>query len=117
LTAIIGTTAGFLCVLIVQLGAGNVISVYWPKKVEPSQMRSRMTSQAAGFASMAVNLPLMAIIGLVVMATWLWHLTWLPLVAGLAGFAASLKLFSSLLDWAERYAHEHLEEIAGKLTA
>ncbi len=117
LTAVIGTTAGFLCVLIVQIGAGNVISVYWPKKVEPAQMSSRMTSQAAGLASLIVNLPLVALIGLVVLATWMWHLTWLPLVAGLVGFAASLKLFSVLLNWAERYALEHLEDIAGKLTS
>jgi len=94
-----------------------VISVYWPKKVEPAQMSSRMTSQAAGLASLIVNLPLMALIGLVVLATWMWHLTWLPLVAGLVGFAASIKLFSVLLNWAERYALEHLEDIAGKLTS
>jgi hypothetical protein len=107
--------AGFLCVLIIQIGAGNVISVYWPRRIDLTQMSSRMTSNAAGFASLAVNLPLIAIIGGVVLATWLLHLTWLPLAAGVTGLALSIFLYSRLLNWAVRYANEHLEEIATQL--
>ena len=108
-------TAGFLCVLIIHLGAGNLFSVYWPKRIEFAQVNSRMSSGAAGFASLLVLLPLAATVGIVVLATWYWKLTWLPLVAGLVGLAISLKIYSWLSNWAARYAQDHLEEIAGTL--
>lgn len=111
----LAVTAGFFCILIIQIGAGSVISVYWPKRIEPAQMSSRLVSQAAGLASLLVTLPVAAIAGIVVFATWLWHLNWLPLAAGLAGLALSLKIYSWLLDWAVRHAYDHLEEIAGTL--
>ena len=108
-------TAGFLSILTILLGAGNVISVYWPKRIEPTQMTSRLVSQAAGLAAMLITLALAAPAGLIVLAAWYWNLDWLPLVAGLAGLAASLKIYSWLLTWATRHAHDHLEELAGTL--
>ncbi len=108
-------TAGFLCLLIIHLGAGNLFSVYWPKRIELTQMSSRMVSGAAGLASVLVLLPVSAIIGTVILATLYWKLSWLPLAAGLAGLALSLKVYSWLSNWAARYAQDHLEEIAGTL--
>src|SRR5262249_28728768 len=63
-------TTGFLTLLIIYLGAGNVISVYWPKRIDLTQMKSRMTSSAAGFASLLVMLPTAAIVGIIVLAAW-----------------------------------------------
>jgi hypothetical protein len=111
----VAITAGFFALLIIQLGAGNVISVYWPKRVEVAQMKSRMMSTAAGFASMLVMLPAVAITGLVILGALVFRLSWLPLTAGLVGLAASLKIYSWLSNWAVRHAEAHLEEIAGTL--
>ncbi len=111
----VAITAGFFSLMIIHLGAGNVISVYWPKRVEIAQMKSRMTSSAAGFASLLVMLPTAAIIGLVVLGTLFFKLSWLPLAAGLAGLVLSLMLYSWLSAWAVRHAEAHLEEIAGTL--
>jgi hypothetical protein len=108
-------TSGFLCLLIIHLGAGNLFSVYWPKRIELTQLNSRMSSGAAGFASLLVLFPLAATVGIVIFATWFWKLTWLPLVAGLAGLALSLKIYSVLSSRAASYAQDHLEEIAGTL--
>jgi hypothetical protein len=108
-------TAGFFSLLIIHLGAGNLFSVYWPKRIEFTQMNSRMASSAAGFASLLVLLPVVAVTGSVVFATWFWNLSWLPLAAGVAGLALSLKIYSSLSDRAATYAQDHLEEIAGTL--
>jgi hypothetical protein len=108
-------TAGFFAMLIIHLGAGNLFSVYWPKRIEFLQMSSRMTSSAAGFASLLVLLPTAAAIGAVTLATWFWKLSWLPLPAGLAGLALSFVIYSRLTDWAVRHAEGHLEEIAGAL--
>jgi hypothetical protein len=108
-------TAGYLGILIILLGAGNVISVYWPKRIEPAQMTSRIVSQAAGLAALLITVALAAPAALVVLAARYFDLSWLPLVAGLVGLAASLKIYSWLLTWATRHAYDHLEELAGTL--
>ncbi|HEY6270816.1 MAG TPA: hypothetical protein VIX19_02355, partial [Terriglobales bacterium] len=115
LTMFFSITAAFLGILIILLGAGNVISVYWPKRIEPTQMTSRIVSQAAALAALLITMALAVPSGLVVLAAWYWHLDWLPLVAGLVGLAASLKVYSWLLTWATRHADNHLEELAGTL--
>jgi hypothetical protein len=45
------------------------------------------------------------------------QLPWLPLVASAAILAASLKIYSYVLDRAARYIWEHIEEITGNLGA
>jgi hypothetical protein len=114
-TMFLAITSGFLGILIILLGAGNVVSVYWPKRIEPTQMSSRIVSQAAGLAALLITMALAAPAALVVFAAWYWKLSWLPLVAGLAGLAASLQVYSWLLNWATRHAHDHLEELASTL--
>lgn len=110
-------TVAFLAILIIQLCAGNIVSVHWPKRIELTRMNSRMASNAAGLASLVVMLPLSALIGAVILASWYWQLPWLPLLCGIIVFAASLKLYSHVLDWAARYTWEHIEEITGNLGA
>lgn len=115
LTMFLAVTSGFLGVLIILLGAGNVISVYWPKRIDPSQMTSRIVSQAAGLAALVITMALAIPAGAVVLIAWYWNLDWLPLVAGVVALAASLKIYSLLLTWATRHANDHLEELATTL--
>lgn len=110
-------TVAFFAVLILQLAAGNLISVYWPKRIELTQMSSKMSSNAAGFASLLVILPIMAVFGLIGLAAWNWQLSWLPLVLGIALLAGGYKLYSVLLDRAVAYTYDHIEEISGNLGA
>jgi hypothetical protein len=110
-------TVGFFAVLVIQLAAGNVVSVHWPKRIDLTQMASRMASTAAGFASLLVVLPLGALWGAVGLAAWYWQLPWLPLALGLAILAGALKLYSYFLDRAATYTYAHIEEIAGNLGA
>jgi len=108
-------TVGFFSVLVIQLAAGNVASVHWPKRIDLTQMASRMASTAAGFASLLVVLPLIALWGMIGFAAWYWRLPWLSLVMGCAILAAALKLYSYFLDRAAAYTYAHIEEIAGNL--
>ncbi|HET9364806.1 MAG TPA: hypothetical protein VFP71_07385 [Candidatus Angelobacter sp.] len=110
-------TVAFFAILIIQLSAGNVVSVHWPKRIELTRMNSKMASNAAGLASLVVMLPLTALIGTVILVSWHWQLPWLPLLCSVIAFAASLKLYSYVLDWAARYTWEHIEEITGNLGA
>jgi uncharacterized membrane protein len=76
-----------------------------------------MSSNAAGFASLLVILPIMAVFGLIGLAAWNWQLSWLPLVLGIALLAGGYKLYSVLLDRAVAYTYDHIEEISGNLGA
>ena len=110
-------TMAFFAILIIHLCAGNIVSVHWPKRIELTRMNSRMASNVAGLALLVLMVPLSALIGAVIFASWYWQLPWLPLVSGVIVFAASLKLYSYVLDWAARYTWEHIEEITGNLGA
>jgi len=115
--AIITVTVGFFTVLVMQLIAGNLISVYWPKRIELTQMNSKMSSTAAGLASLVVMLTISMIVGIVVFLSWYLQLPWLPLPCGIALLAVFLKLHSVVLDSAARYAWQHVEEISSNLGA
>lgn len=117
LVPVLTVTVGFFAVLVIQLCAGNIVSVHWPKRIELTRMNSRMASNAAGLASLVVMMPLSAIIAIVILVSHYWQLPWLPLLCGAVILAASLKLYSYVLDWAARYTWEHLEEITGNLGA
>jgi hypothetical protein len=117
LPLVLTVTVVFLTVLVVQLSAGNLISVYWPRRIELTQMSSKLSSNAAGLVSMLVFLPLGAVIGGVTLAARYWQLPWLPLLCAVVALAASLKLHSFLLDRAVRHTWEHIEEITGNLGA
>ncbi len=110
-------TVAFFAILVIQFGAGNLISVYWPKRIELTQMNSKMASNAAGVASLLVMLAISTIAGMIAFAAWSWQLPWLPLLSSLAILAASLKFHSYLLDRAAQYTWAHVEEIAGNLGA
>jgi hypothetical protein len=110
-------TVGFFAMLVIQLSAGNMFSLYWPKRVDLTQMNSRMASNTAGLASLMVILPMAALWGLIGFFSWNWHLPWLPLVLGLVILAGSFQLYSYFLDRAAAYTYAHIEEIAGNLGA
>jgi hypothetical protein len=116
-TPAITVTVAFAAALVIQLGTGNVIPVNWPRRVELTQMNSKMSSQAAGLVALLVMIPLSMIVGLITFASWYWKVTWLPLLCGLVILAISLKLYSFVLDRVARYAWEHIEEITGNLSA
>ena len=113
--ATVTVTIAFFTVLVIQLGVGNLISIYWPKRIELTRMNSKMLSNAAGLASLLVVLPVVAIAAIVSFAGWYWQLPWLPLLCAIIIFAGSLKLYSYLLDRSALYAWEHIEEITGNL--
>jgi ABC-2 type transport system permease protein len=110
-------TLAFFIALLVHLGAGNLISVYWPKRIELTQMNSKIISGAAGLASLLVLASLGVIVGVVFLAAWYWQLSWLPLVCALVLLAAALRLYSYLLDRSAGYLWQHIEEITGNLGA
>ncbi|MBZ5522994.1 MAG: hypothetical protein LAP21_12215 [Acidobacteriia bacterium] len=111
-----GITVSFVTVLIIQMGAGNLFSAWWPKKVDLSQMASRTVSNAAGYASLLIIGPVGALIGVITLAAYFLGWSWLPLVAGLLLLAVVIKLYFFILDRAAGYIHDHIEEIEQTLS-
>lgn len=112
----ISISIGFFAVLIIQLAAGNLFSAYWPKRVDLTQMNSRMASNAAGYASFLVIIPVGIIGMMVVGATSFWDLPWLPVVISAGMLALALKLYSVFLNRATAYMYNHLEEMESALS-
>jgi hypothetical protein len=110
-------TVVFGAIMLLQFGVGNLVSVYWPKRIELARMSSKMNSNASGLASLAVVIGVAAVCGMVAFITWQWDLPWLPLPAALVALAGSYKFYSYLLDVSVRYAFQHIEQITGNLGA
>ena len=117
LLSLLTVTVAFFAVLVIQFAAGNLFSVYWPKRIELTQMSSKMASNAAGVATLLIMLALSAVGGIIAYVTWALQLPWLPLVAAVAILVASIRLYFYLLDRAAVYTWEHIEEITSNLGA
>lgn len=109
-------TVSFLTVLLVQVGAGNLFSAYWPKPIDLTRMSSRTVSAAAGYAALLVIAPVGILGGLVAMTAIYLSLPWLPLVAATVIFCGVLRLYFVALDRAAFYIDHHLEEIEQALS-
>ena len=111
-----GITISFITVLIIQLGAGNLFSAWWPKKVDLSQMTSRTVSSAAGYASLLVILPVGALVAIVTLASYFLEWPWLPPLIGVILLAVVIKLYFLVLNRTASYIYGHIEEIEQTLT-
>jgi len=104
-------TVSFLTVILVQVGAGNLFSVYWPKNIDLTRMSSRTVSAAAGYAALLIIAPVGILGGLIAMTAIYLSLPWLPLVAATVIFCVVFRLYFVALDRAALYIDHHLEEI------
>jgi ABC-2 type transport system permease protein len=116
LLSAITVTVSFFTVLVVQLGAGNLFSVYWPKNIDLTRMNSRMVSNAAGYASFLVIGSVGLVGGLVALASVVWNLPWLPLAASVVILCVVIRLYFYSLDRAAEYVQNHIEEIEQTLS-
>jgi fatty acid desaturase len=109
-------TVSFLTVLLVQVGAGNLFSVYWPKPIDLTRMSSRTVSAAAGYAALLVIAPVGILGGIIAMAAIYLSLPWLPLAAASVIFCFVLRLYFVTLGRTARYIDHHLEEMEQALS-
>jgi hypothetical protein len=112
---LVTVTAGFVALLLVQFSVGNVVSVYWPKRVDLTRMTSRMASNAAGYASLLVTLPTAIVVAGIIFAASFWKLDWLPLAAAVASLVAAIRSYFYFLRKTATYLYEHLEEVEAAL--
>jgi ABC-2 type transport system permease protein len=111
------TTIAFVAFLLMILGAGNMISVYWPKRIDPTQPRSQVISKAAGYASLLTFLPIALFVGMGLVAVQVWELKWFPLALSVATLLLGLKLYSYWSQRAVNYLRDRLEEMSSELSS
>jgi hypothetical protein len=109
------TTIAFSAFLLMILGAGNMVSVYWPKRIDPTQPRSQVISKAAAYASLLTFVPIALFGGIGVVVVEVWKLEWFPLALSAATLLLALQLYSYWSRRAVNYLQDHLEEVASEL--
>lgn len=109
------TTVAFAAFLIIILGAGNMVSVYWPKRIDPNQPRSRVISKAAGYSTLLILAFMTLFVGIAVLGVRKWELEWFPFGLSVAALLLALKLYSTWSNRAVNYLQDHLEEMSSEL--
>jgi hypothetical protein len=109
------TTIAFVAFLLMALGAGNMVSVYWPKRIDATVTRSQVISKAAGYASLLSFIPIALYGAISVVVSRFWNLEWFPLALSVATLLLALKLYSYWSRRAVNYLRDHLEDMASEL--
>jgi len=110
------TLADALFVLLLNLAAGNLVSLYFPRKLNFGQMRRSQASGMAVAASMGIQLFLAALVaGIYFLSRWAGHLAWCGAAfLGLAGVA--WMAYRHVLDLASGIALKRREVMMAELS-
>jgi ABC-2 type transport system permease protein len=110
------TLAGALFVLLANLAAGNLVSLYFPRKLNFGQMRRQQASGMAIAATLGIQLLLGAVIsGMYFLARWTGHLSWCG-AALLALAGAAWVAYRRVLGMAGSIAWKRREALMAELS-
>jgi ABC-2 type transport system permease protein len=113
---VVVTLAGILFALLVNLAAGNLLSLYFPKKFDFGTFGRQRASATTVFSSMGIQLIVITLGGLAVFLGYFLHRRWLAdtilLVLALIAFIA----YRMVLDRVPRIALDKRETLTAELT-
>lgn len=112
----VATLAGILFAVPLNLAAGNLLSLYSPKKVEYSIFGRQRASQATMFASFAVQIAVFGIGALVIFVGRLYHTLWLASLIFLLLACLALAIYSLVLNRIDRIALRRQEALFAELS-
>ena len=103
-------TLAMLCfLLLVNLSAGNLLSLYRPRRIEFGSMRRQQASGLTVLIGLGIQLACFIVIGLVFLATYFFGGTWLALLVFLVLTAAAAQVYRTVLDRCTRIALDRRE--------
>ncbi len=114
-TTIVMTAAGVLYASLTVVGAGNLVSVWYPMGIVYGELEARKVSSVAVLVSLLCQMAVAGSLWLVFHVAGRWDLDWLPLVAFLVLILAALKFYLFSLSTASKYAWNHSEQIVVEL--
>ena len=110
------TLAGALLVLLTDLAVGNLVSLYFPRRLIYGQMRRQQASGMAAVASMGTQVLLAALVaGSYLLSRWAGHLAWCG-VAFLVLAGAAWVAYRRVLDLASGIALKRREVLMTELS-
>ena len=86
--AVVGLTlAGAVWIFLVNLTAGNLVSLYFPRKMKPGQMRRQQASGMAMLVTLGVQVAVVGVVaGLYLLSRWVGNMAWCGIgLVGLSG--------------------------------
>ncbi len=109
------TLAGALWVILANLAAGNMVSLYFPRKLQFGQMRRQKASGMAAALTLAIQMPVMGLaVGAYLLSRWAGHLAWCGVAyLGLAG--AAWVAYRRVLDLTSDLAWKRRETLITEL--
>jgi len=103
-------TLAMLCfLLLVNLSAGNLLSLYRPRRIEFGSMRRQQASGLTVLIGLGIQLASLLLITLIFLATYFFGGTWLALLVFLVLAAATAQLYRTVLDRCTRIALDRRE--------
>jgi ABC-2 type transport system permease protein len=110
------TLAGALFILLTNLAAGNLVSLYFPRKLNFGQMKRQQASGLAVAASMGTQVLLAGLVaGTYFLSRWAGNLAWCG-VALLVLAGAAWMAYRRVLDLASGIAWKRREVLVTELT-
>jgi len=109
-------TLAMLCfLLLVNLSAGNLLSLYRPRRIEFGSMRRQQASGLTVLIGLGIQLASFILITLVFLVTYFFGGTWLALLVFLVLAGAAAQLYRTVLDHCTRIALDRREFLTAEL--
>jgi len=113
--AVLTTIAGLMFAVPINLAAGNLLSLYAPKKIEFGTFGRQRASQTTVLASFVLQIVVFSVLGLTMFAARSYERPWLAVVAFLAMAVAALGVYGLVLGRVDRLAMARREVLTGEL--
>ena len=113
--AVLTTIAGLMFAVPINLAAGNLLSLYAPKKIEFGTFGRQRASQTTVLASFVLQIVVFGVLGFTMFAARSYGRPWLAVVAFLAIAVAALGVYGLVLGRVDRLAMARREVLTGEL--
>lgn len=115
LSAILKVAAGFAYAALAVLGAGNLVSAWYPMGRSYGELSAKKVSNVAVLVIVLAQMAILGSLWLVFHLGSKWHPGWSPLPGFLVLMVAALGFYLFSLDAASEYVWNHSEEVAAEL--
>ncbi len=112
---VLATFTGAFFALLVNLTAGNLLSVYTPKKIDMGALGRQRASQVTALASLGIQAVVLGLCALALLAARAYHHIWLAAVIFLALAAIALAVYFLVLNRIDAIALKRREVMIAEL--
>jgi ABC-2 type transport system permease protein len=112
---LLATITGVFFALVVNLTAGNLFSVYTPKKVDLSTLGRQRASQVTALASLGIQAVVLGLCALAILAARAYHYVWLAAIIFIVLGGIAIVIYSWVLNRLDAIALQRREAMIAEL--